>query len=116
MSKGKLPHTAEEPTTVDGWNRAMRRYADIVEAVDADISKEFAELLRHYADGVEKAHKREIDRLRAALKDIIDNLAIHIQCGRLVAPGDHVSFAIAEAEAYIRDASAALGETAQEEP
>ena len=72
MSKGKLPHTDEEPTTVGGWNRAMRRYADIVQAVDADISKEIAELLRHYADGVEKAHKREIDRLRAALERCAD--------------------------------------------
>ena len=51
--------------------------------------------------------------MRAALESIIGNLAIHIQCGRLVAPGDHLSFAIAEAEAYIRDARSALAAPAR---
>ena len=107
MSKGKLPHTAEEPTTVDGWNRAMRRYADIVEAVDADISKEIAELLRHYADGVEKAHKREIDRLRAALERCAD-VATQV---RMPIGGVADSARCPSIAKIARDA---LGETAQE--
>ncbi len=51
--------------------------------------------------------------LRAALESISENLAIHIQCGRFVAPGDHVSFPIHEAEAYIRDIKAALATPAR---
>ena len=50
----------------------------------------------------------KLDKLRDALVDIIDNLAIHIRCGRAVAPGDHVSFSIREAQAYIDQARAAL--------
>ena len=51
--------------------------------------------------------------MREALESIIENLAIHIKCGRFSAPGDHVSFPIIEAEAYIRDARAALAAPAR---
>lgn len=51
--------------------------------------------------------------MREALESIIENLAIHIKCGRFSAPGDHVSFPIIEAEAYIRDARAALSAPAR---
>ena len=51
--------------------------------------------------------------MRAALTGVAENLALHIQCGRLVAPGDHVSFPISEAEAYIRDIRAALAKPAR---
>lgn len=49
-----------------------------------------------------------IAAMRAVLESLSENLAMHVRCGRFVAPGDHVSFPISEAEAYIRDIQAAL--------
>lgn len=39
---------------------AMRRYAELVAFSNADISPELAQLLREYADRVERASKREM--------------------------------------------------------
>ena len=55
-----------------------------------------------------KAKSGNAAALREALEGVASSLAMHIKCGRFVAPGDHVSFPISEAEAYIRDIRAAL--------
>ena len=64
--------------------------------------------VRVTSDECERAPAGNAAKMREALESIIENLAIHIKCGRFVAPGDHVSFPIAEAQAYIDTARAAL--------
>lgn len=62
-----MPEQPEQKQeTVGEVAAAMRRYADIVEAANADVSPELAQLLREYADRAERAADRDRDAVKAS--------------------------------------------------
>lgn len=62
-----MPEEPEEKQeTVGEVAAAMRRYADIVAAANADVSPELAQLLREYADRAERAADRDRDAVKAS--------------------------------------------------
>lgn len=90
---------------------ASMAHGDPPQGVDPGVLDFEAGVLERLADRIEAAHARESGNaaaMREAMTSVAENLALHVQCGRFVAPGDHVSFPASEAEAYIRDIRAAL--------